>query len=98
MHRSVGELMANIQTFNATEFKAKCLEILDRLGAHEVDQVVVTKRGKAVAVLTPPPSEDAAVRGIHGFMRGSAVVAPDFDLTEPVNTEPFVAEAGDLNG
>ena len=77
--------MAKVQTLNATEFKAKCLEILDRLGAHEVDQVVVTKRGKPVAVLTPPPSEDAAVRGIHGFMRGSAVVAPDFDRAEPVS-------------
>jgi hypothetical protein len=31
-------------------------------------------------------------------MRGSAAIARDFDLTEPVNTEPFVAEAGDLNG
>ena len=81
--------MANIQTFDATEFEAKCLEILDRLGAHEVDQVVVTKRGKPVAVVTRPPSEDAAVRDIHGFMRGSAVVAPDFDLTEPVNRDPL---------
>jgi len=89
--------MAKIQTLDATEFKAKCLEILDRLAAHEVDRVVVTKQGKPVAVLMPP-SEDSAVRGIHGFMRGSAVVAPDFDLTEPVNTEPFVAEAGDLHG
>ena len=74
--------MANIQTFDATEFKAKCLEILDRLGAHEVDQVVVTRRGKPVAVLTAAPSEEAAIRDIHGFMRGSVVI--DLDLTEPV--------------
>jgi prevent-host-death family protein len=90
--------MANIQTVNATEFKAKCLEILDRVGAHEVDQVIVTKRGKPVAVLTPPPSDDAAIRNIHGFMRGSVVVAPDFDLTEPVSTEAFVADSGELYG
>ena len=90
--------MGKLQIVNATEFKAKCLEILDRLGAHEVDQVVVTKRGKPVAVLTPPPTDNAAVRDIHGFMRGAAVVAPDFDLTEPVNAEHFVAEAGNLHG
>ena len=90
--------MANIQTVNATEFKAKCLEILDRLSAHEVDQVVVTKRGKPVAVLTPPPPEDAAIRDIHGFMRGSVVIPPDFDLTEPVSTEAFIADAGELHG
>ena len=90
--------MANIQTLDATEFKAECLEILDRLQARELDQVIVTKRGKSVAVLTPPPSEEAAVRNIHGFMRGSVVIAQDFDLTEPVNMEPFGAEAGDLNG
>ena len=90
--------MANIQTVNATEFKAKCLEILDRLGAREVDQVIVTKRGRPVGVLTPPPSADQAVRDIHGFMRGSAVVAPDFDLTEPVSTEAFIADSGDLHG
>ena len=90
--------MANIQTVNATEFKAKCLEILDRLGAREVDQVIVTKRGQPVAVLTPPPSGDQAVRDIHGFMRGSVVVAPDFDLTEPVSTEAFIADSGELHG
>lgn len=90
--------MANVQTINATEFKAKCLEILDRLGARELDRVIVTKRGKPVAVLTPPPSEAAAVRDIHGFMRGAAIVPEGVDLTEPVSAEPFSAEFGDLHG
>lgn len=90
--------MANVQTVNATEFKAKCLEILDRLAARELDSVVVTKRGKPVAVLTPPPSEAAAVRSIHGFMRGSVTLPPGLDLTEPVSAEPFAAEDGALHG
>jgi prevent-host-death family protein len=89
--------MANIQTFSATEFKAKCREILDRVGTQEVDRLVVTKRGKPVAVLTPSRSEDAAVRDTHGFMRGSVLVVPDFDLTEPVSMEVF-ADFGELHG
>jgi len=36
--------MANIQTLDATEYKAECLEIPDRLGAHEVDKVVAASR------------------------------------------------------
>jgi len=36
--------MANIQTLDATEFRAERLEILDRLGAHEVDKVVAASR------------------------------------------------------
>jgi hypothetical protein len=28
----------------------------------------------------------------HGFMRGSVVIPPDIDLTEPIATEPFAAE------
>jgi prevent-host-death family protein len=39
------------QTVSASEFKAKCREILDRICRREVDQVIVTKRGAAVAVL-----------------------------------------------
>ena len=90
--------MAITQTISASEFKAKCLNILDRLGNRELDRVVITKRGRTVAVLTPPDQRDDAVRNIHGFMRGSVIIADDVDLTEPVLDEPFTAEHGDLHG
>jgi prevent-host-death family protein len=90
--------MAVTQTISASEFKAKCLNILDRLGNRELDRVVITKRGRTVAVLTPPDQRDDAVRNIHGFMRGSVIIADDVDLTEPVLDEPFTAERGDLHG
>lgn len=83
-------------TFSATEFKAKCLSVLDRLAARQFDRVVVTKRGRAVAVLTPPEDEAEAVRQIYGFMRGSVRIPEGFDLTAPVLEEPFLAERGDL--
>ncbi|MDR3533338.1 MAG: type II toxin-antitoxin system prevent-host-death family antitoxin [Rhodopila sp.] len=90
--------MAATQTISASEFKAKCLDILDRLASHELDRVIVTKRGQAVAVLTPPDQLADAIRNIHGFMRGSVIIAEDVDLTAPVLDEPFTAETGDLHG
>ena len=41
-------------TYTATVFKAKCLGILDRLAVRRLTRVTITKRGKVVAVLTPP--------------------------------------------
>ncbi|HEY4174963.1 MAG TPA: type II toxin-antitoxin system Phd/YefM family antitoxin [Rhodopila sp.] len=89
--------MPTTQTISASEFKAKCLKILDRLANHELDRVVITKRGQAVAVLTPPDQQADAVRNIHGFMRGWVIIADDVDLTEPVLDEPLDAELGILH-
>jgi prevent-host-death family protein len=84
-------------TLGATEFKAKCLEILDRIGRRELERVIITKRGTPVAVLAPPPAEAAAVEGLHGFLRGSVVVPTDVDLTAPVAEDTFAAEEGELH-
>lgn len=86
--------MTTTQTISASEFKAKCLSILDRLSNHELDSVIITKRGRTVGVLTPPERQADAVRDIYGFMRGSVVIADDVDLTEPVLDEPLDAEQG----
>ena len=86
------------QTISATEFKAHCLEILDRLAARELTQVSVTKRGKVVAVLTPPPQAvPATLDDIYGFMRGSVIIPEGFDLPAPVLDEPLDAELGILH-
>jgi antitoxin (DNA-binding transcriptional repressor) of toxin-antitoxin stability system len=90
--------MPTTQTISASEFKAKCLNILDRLASHELDRVIITKRGMTVAILTPPDQLADAVRNIHGFMRGSVIIADDVDLTDPILDEPFTAENGDLHG
>jgi antitoxin (DNA-binding transcriptional repressor) of toxin-antitoxin stability system len=73
------------QTISATAFKARCLEILDRLAAREWTQVSVTKRGKVVAVLTPPPQAvPVTLDDIYGFARGQTIIPEGLDLTEPV--------------
>jgi len=34
---------------------------------------------------------------LHGFLRGSVVIPPDFDLTAPVADEVFASEEGELH-
>lgn len=89
--------MNDTLTISATELKAKCLDILDRLGTNELESVVITKRGKVVAVLRPPESTEDAIRGIHGFMRGSVIVQSGFDFTAAALDEELGAEDGILH-
>ena len=85
------------KTISATEFKATCLDLLDRLNQGEWERVEVTKRGRVVAILTAPPTQAEAVAGLHGFMRGSVVMPEDVDLTAPILDELFAARSVLLN-
>jgi prevent-host-death family protein len=61
----------------ATEFKAKCLQLLDEVAATGA-VLTITKHGHAVAQLVPMP-----VRGeLFGALRGSVVAQQD--LIAPV--------------
>jgi prevent-host-death family protein len=86
--------MPGCRTIKASEFKAKCLDILDRIRSKEFERVVVTKRGVPVAVLVPPPADAGEVARLHGFLRGSVVIPPEIDLTAPVADEAFAADEG----
>jgi prevent-host-death family protein len=57
------------KTVSATEFKAKCLKILDEL---ESQGIVITKRGQPVARLTPLHVVDNSK--LIGLMKGKVVV------------------------
>lgn len=85
------------ETVSATEFKAKCLDLLDQVGARQIGRLEITKHGKVVAVLIPPSSREEAVRQLHGFLRGSVLVPEGLDLTAPVLDEPLNAELGRLH-
>ena len=65
--------MKNMKTMEkqitATEFKAKCLKILDRL---EAQGIVITKRGQPVARLTPLHAVDNA--SLIGSMKGKPII------------------------
>jgi hypothetical protein len=59
------------RTISATEFKAKCLSIFDHL---DKDGIIVEKRGKPVAKVTPIKDDDFE---IIGCMKGSLKIHGD---------------------
>ncbi len=64
---------------NASEFKAKCLAILDEVSATG-ETVTILKRGRPVAELVPPISTDS--RYPQDDLRESVVIKGD--IVEPV--------------
>jgi antitoxin (DNA-binding transcriptional repressor) of toxin-antitoxin stability system len=82
------------QKISVTDFKARCLELFDRLSSGLLDEIEVTRRGKVVAIVTPPATDEAEARAVHGSMAGMTVMAPGVDLTEPVFDEELEAAEG----
>jgi prevent-host-death family protein len=66
----------------ATEFKAKCLELMDRV-AERRETYVITKRGRAVAKLVPADPERET--SIFGCMAGQTMFVGDVE--KPSYTE-----------
>lgn len=80
------------RVMTATEFKAKCLEVMDRVNAGEWSQVIITKRGRDVAVLSAPGGADEAPwdpKSMFGSMKGSLIIDPSIDLTKPIYEQVF---------
>ena len=78
---------------SVTEFKAKCLQWIEKLSRHEIDSIELTKRGKPVATVTateqPKPRTVEDVMGefkaFQARMAGSIkILDPDLDLTKPI--------------
>lgn len=77
----------------ATEFKAKCLKLMDRVKRTR-ETIVITKHGKVVARLVPPEEE---VPSIWGCMAGTVKILgdivgptmPDYEVPDfPPKWEP----------
>ena len=60
----------------ATEFKAKCLDLMDRVAERRATYVI-TKRGKPVAKLVP--ADPPAPRSIFGCMADQMEIVGDLD-------------------
>ena len=61
----------------AGEFKAKCLHLLDEVHRSR-KEIVITKRGRAVARLLPAEDEPPV---LFGRMKGSAEIRGDLTLS-----------------
>ena len=66
---------SKVKTISATEFKAKCLQIFDHLGA---DGIIVEKRGKAIAKVMPIKSNNSEW---IGSMKGEIEIFGDIMST-----------------
>lgn len=69
------------QSLPASEFKARCLEVMDRV-AETGEPVVVTKRGKPVVRLVPAADRRKTLRG---FLEGR--VRSVGDILAPVGVD-----------
>jgi hypothetical protein len=88
-------MSGTVLTISVTEFKAKCLALFAELESHRLTKVIVMRRGRPVAELTPPNGILAPLFGAH---RGSVVVPEGVDLTAPTfEDEEFDAEGGILH-
>ncbi|WP_179869744.1 type II toxin-antitoxin system Phd/YefM family antitoxin [Rhizobium chutanense] len=74
------------KTVGAAEFKAKCLNLIDQM-AKDDESIVITKRGKPVAVLSPAPHTRGR-SSIIGAMKGS-VLRYDDPLSPAVEPEDW---------
>ncbi len=68
--------MSKGKTLTATEFKAKCLKILEDLGPHGV---TITKRGRPVARVTPIRSR--SLQALFGSMKDQIKIKGDIFST-----------------
>ena len=68
------------RTMKASEFKAKCLALMDEI-AESGEEIVITKRGKPVARLAPCEGKPRTLFGAGGE------VAIHGDIIEPIGVE-----------
>ena len=81
----------SIKTVKASEFKAKCLKLMDEV-AESGEEIIITKNGKPVAKLTPHKERRGAP-----FGRYRDVIQIHGDLDEPLGIE-WDAEKGLMDG
>ena len=75
------------KTIKASEFKAKCLQLMDEVAATG-EEIVITKHGRPVSRLTPYREKPKSWFGID---RGKIVILGD--IMEPIDVE-WEAESG----
>lgn len=79
----------------ATEFKAKCLQLLDQV--HDTgERIQVTKRGKVVAELIPPKGAEPKKFAPPGFAKGLFTI--NGDIMAPLDVEWENLDWENLNG
>jgi antitoxin (DNA-binding transcriptional repressor) of toxin-antitoxin stability system len=85
------------KTVSVTEFKAKCLSLMDDVHARKLVRLKVEKRGKPHVVISAPEPRSAKKRSSFGSLKGWVVIPEGLDLTKPVFDDEIDAEKGILH-
>jgi len=76
-------------TIAASDFKARCLSLMDAIASGRLQKVVITKRGKTVAELQAPTRDP--VPTLYGALKGMLDLPRDIDLMTPAFDEEWDA-------
>jgi prevent-host-death family protein len=72
---------AGMRTMKASEFKAKCLKLMDEV-AESGEPLVITKNGRPIAQLSPISRERRSIWGLH---KGQIEILGD--IISPIDVE-----------
>ena len=75
-----------MQTIKASEFKAKCLRLMDEVN-QTGEEIVITKNGKPVSILKPYRAVPKTIFGIH-----AGKIKSKDDLIAPLDIDWDAAE------
>jgi hemin uptake protein HemP len=83
------------KTISATEFKAKCLELMAQVHNGQLRRLHITKRGKPFVAVTlddDASKEPWRPESIFGCMKGTINLPDDFDWEQSPFTDAELAE------
>ena len=93
MDLDAGGRTAGVRTMKASEFKAKCLKLMDEV-AETGEEIVITKNRRPVAKLTPLKQRPKTLFGVD---RGRIEILGDIVspmpaewYTDPVDSDPLL--------
>ena len=71
------------RTMTASDFRARCFEVLAQIAGRKLEIVTITKRGRPVAQVLPATAE-AELPSLYGCMRGTVTFSDDIDIDRPI--------------
>lgn len=87
MESATGKL-DNTVTMKASEFKAKCLRLMDEVAAGG-GEVIITKRGRPISQLVPYRTKPSTLFGIdRGRIQVSGDIVGSVDVAWEAETDP----------
>jgi len=73
----------NESSIGVTEFKSKCLGLIDDVAQGKTGRIILLKHNKPVAAIVPINDSDGEPFELWGALKGTMTLLPDVDLTEP---------------